>query len=70
MTYQGHVHNGAVVFDESVALPEGMKVQIEPVVERKKTLAERFGDVIGCISDLPSNMAENHDHYIHGTPKR
>jgi hypothetical protein len=70
MTYRGHIENGSIVFDEAVVLPEGTKVRVEPLAESGKTLAERFGDLIGCISDLPSDMAENHDHYIHGTPKR
>jgi hypothetical protein len=70
MTYRGHIENGLVVFDESVSLPEGTKVCVEPITQRRITLAERFKDVIGCISDLPADMAENHDHYIHGTAKR
>jgi hypothetical protein len=70
MTYRGHIENGSVVLDEAVVLPEGTKVRVEALAESGKTLAERFQDVIGCISDLPSDMAENHDHYIHGTPKR
>ena len=70
MTYRGHVKNGLVVFDERVELSEGTEVQVEPISQRRMTLAERFKDVIGCVSDLPSDMAENHDHYIHGTPKR
>ena len=24
----------------------------------------------GTVDDLPSDFAENHDHYIHGAPKR
>ena len=24
----------------------------------------------GIFKDLPTDFAENHDHYIHGTPKR
>lgn len=70
MTHRGHIENGSVVLDEAVVLPDGTKVRVESFAESGKTLAERFGDVIGCISDLPSDMAENHDHYIHGTPKR
>jgi hypothetical protein len=70
MTYRGHIENGLVVFDEQVVLTEGTEVRVEPVLQRCKTLAERFRDVIGCVSDLPTDMAENHDHYIHGTPKR
>jgi hypothetical protein len=70
MTYRGHIKNGLVVFDERVALPEGAEVRVEPVpTQGRMTLAERFKDVIGCISDLPPDMAENHDHSIHGTGK-
>ena len=70
MTYRGHIENGSVVFDETVVLPEGTQVSVEPLAKTGRSLAERFGDLIGCVSDLPSDMAENHDHYIHGTPKR
>jgi len=39
MTYGGHIENGVVVFDQPVALPEGMEVRVEPVrpVERRET---------------------------------
>ena len=70
MTYRGHIENGLVVLDETVALPEGTPVHIQPILESRNTLAERFKDVIGCISDLPEDMAANHDHYIHGTRKQ
>ena len=70
MTYRGHVENGLVVFDERVDLTDGTEVQVQPVLQQQSTLAERFRDMIGCVSDLPMDMAENHDHYIHGTPKR
>lgn len=72
MTYQGHIQNGVAVFDEPVRLPDGLKVSIVPVVDEtrssgeRKTLAERFKNVIGAIDDLPEDMAENHDHYLDG----
>jgi hypothetical protein len=34
-----------------------------------RTIAERLADVIGIASDLPEDMAAQHDHYIHGAPK-
>jgi hypothetical protein len=34
------------------------------------TLYERVKDFIGIADGLPSDMAENHDHYIHGRPKK
>ena len=71
MVFQGHIENGVAVFDEPASLPEGMKVRIVPVVNTaRKTLAERFKNIIGAVDDLPDDMAENHDHYLHGTPKR
>ncbi len=70
MTYRGRIKNGVVVFEETVPLPEGTEVRVEAVqAPGGKTLADRFRDVIGSISDLPPDMARNHDHYIHGTEK-
>ena len=72
MTFQGHIENGVAVFDEPVSLPDGLKVRIVPVAEpagksaARKTLAERFKNVIGAVDDLPEDMAENHDKYLHG----
>ena len=60
-----------VVFDDSVDLPDGMEVRIEPVpAPGAKSLAEQFADVIGTAPDLPPDMARQHDHYLHGAPKR
>jgi hypothetical protein len=36
----------------------------------RKTLAEQLGDLIGSVPDLPLDMAEQHDHYLHGAPKK
>lgn len=70
MVFQGHIENGMAVFDEPASLPEGMKVRIVPLVESNgRTLAERFKNIIGAAQNLPEDMAENHDHYLHGTPK-
>ncbi len=72
MTYQGHIENGVAVFDEPVSLPEGMKVRIvavaaaSPKAPSPRTLADRFKNVIGVVDDLPEDMAENHDQYLHG----
>ncbi len=72
-TYLGEVHNGVVVFQGPVPpLPEGTKVTIEPVAEaeRPRTLADRLRTVIGQAKGLPADFAEQHDHYLHGQPKR
>jgi hypothetical protein len=71
MAYRGHIQGGVVVLDDDVSLPDGTIVAIEPIESvRMMTLAERYKDIIGIAPDLPPDMAENHDHYIHGTPKK
>lgn len=70
MIYRGHIQNGVVVLEQDASLPDGTEVQVEPVPGRpRKTLAERFRNVIGAVDDLPADMAENHDHYLYGTSK-
>lgn len=78
MTLLGHIHNGVVVLDEPTPLPEGAAVRIEFVLDGTddanesagpKTLYERYMSIIGAGKGLPSDLAEQHDHYIHGTPK-
>ncbi len=71
MTYTGRVKNGVVVLDDGASLAEGTKVRVE-VAESKDipTLAEQLKDVIGKAKGLPSDFAKNHDHYLHGLPKK
>jgi hypothetical protein len=70
MTYLGRIKEGKIVLDEKISLPEGSLVRVELVADQPlKSFAEILGDVIGCIDNLPPDMARNHDHYIHDTPK-
>lgn len=71
MSFQGHIKDGMVVFDEPIALPDGTPVRVEPLPTAPgKTLAERFKDVIGAAVDLPEDLAKNHDEYLHDTSKQ
>jgi hypothetical protein len=78
MTFSGHVRNGIIVLDNGATLPEGAAVRIEVEMGAKgespekpvPSLYERYQPFIGILNDLPSDMAEQHDHYIHGTPKK
>ena len=76
MTYRGVVKNGVVVLGEAAGLAEGTEVRVEPVAGGESfpsegpTLVEQFSNVIGAVPDLPPDMAEHHDHYLHGAPKR
>lgn len=72
MTYRGRVKNGVVVLEKSASLPEGTEVEVSPlkVEADAPTLNERYKDFIGIVDGLPPDMAENHDHYLYGTPKK
>jgi hypothetical protein len=71
MSYTGQVQNGVVVLDDGKPLPEGTRVRVEPLApEQPPTLAEIFKDFIGIVDDLPADLAKNHDHYLHGQPKK
>jgi hypothetical protein len=71
MTYRGHVKNGVVVFEGPQIPPNGVSVEVAVVAQNN---AESLGKMLlrhaGKISSLPDDMAEQHDHYLHGTPKR
>lgn len=67
MNYKGRVSKGMVVLPPEANLPDGAEVRVEPV---GATLAERLRDVLGTVHHVPHDWAENHDHYLHGTPKK
>jgi hypothetical protein len=77
--FAAHSDGKALVPDEPVELPKGRKflVTLEPTVPDEHedatspdwlrtaiALSRRMPD------GLPDDLAEQHDHYIHGTPKR
>jgi predicted DNA-binding antitoxin AbrB/MazE fold protein len=79
MTYQGHFEDGIIVLDEPVELPDGAKVRVELLPsENAAQKAEsprgnhykHYESIIGAIDDLSEDFAAQHDHYIHGTPKK
>jgi hypothetical protein len=71
MELEGVVHNGVVVPDDATALPEGMRVRIILAAEvEPKTFGERYAQFKGAVSGLPDDLAEQHEHYRLGTPKR
>lgn len=68
MSYRGRVSKGTVVLPADANLPDGAEVCVEPLPA--KTLVERLRDVTGTVHGRPPDWAENHDHYLHGTPKK
>ena len=72
MNLAGTIQNGVVILDDGTQLPDGTRVEVivRAAPSQGPTLAERLLALAGKIDDLPPDMAENHDHYIHGTPRR
>jgi hypothetical protein len=60
-----------VVLDEGPVLPDGTPVEVAVnAVAAKDTLGKRLMKFAGTATNLPPDMAEQHDHYLHGRPKK
>ncbi len=79
MTYRGKVKGGVVVLEAPLPLPEGTTVEVRPLEEAQvegaddKELEELRQTLLrwaGKAQGLPADMAKNHDHYLHGRPKK
>ena len=68
MGFVGRVTKGTVLLPPEANLPEGTPVRVEPIAPQ--TLTERLKNLIGTVHDMPPDWAENHDHYLHGAPKK
>ncbi|MGD0093205.1 MAG: hypothetical protein ABSE73_25100 [Planctomycetota bacterium] len=75
MTFRGRISGGLVVLEHPLSLPEGTEVKVQPVKKRgrsgeKQDLSDKLLQWAGKCKGLPSDLARNHDHYLHGGPKR
>jgi hypothetical protein len=72
MSYTGTVERGVVKLPPEADLADGTKVRIEPIepAQDRNELTRRLRAIAATMPDLPADWAEEHDHYIHGTPKR
>lgn len=77
MTYKGHVENGTIVLDEPTDLPDGALVTVDVCAASERaeddsmpTLTDMLAPFIGKAVGLPEDAAENHDHYLYGTPRK
>lgn len=68
----GYVRNGVVVLEGEPVLSEGTKVRVEPIEleEHLERLSQDLLKLAGKAQGLPPDMAANHDHYLHGQPKK
>jgi hypothetical protein len=73
MTVQGTLNNGSIVLDTALSLPEGTRVEVVVKPLERGSGQPTFLDLLefaGCMPDMPADFAAQHDHYIHGTPKK
>lgn len=70
MSFEGTIVNGGVVLDAPAPLPDGTRVKLVVEAPATPALGERLMKFAGVIKDMPADFAEEHDHYIHGTPRR
>lgn len=71
MTLEGTVKNGTVILDRTEGVREGARVKVVVLDDESSepTLASLL-DLAGTVEGLPPDMARNHDHYLHGHPKK
>ena len=70
MSYKGIVKNGQITLPSEATLPEGAEVTVD--VLESKPIASFAAELLKLSRprDWPTDMALNHDHYLHGTPKK
>ena len=70
MTLEGRIENGTIVLEPPTPLPEGTRVRVEIISPLGSTLFDSIGHLAGKAKHLPPDAAEQHDHYLYGTPKK
>ena len=71
MTCTVKVKDGSIRLPPGVDLPDGAEVRLTiPDSPSQASFAERYAAYIGIADDLPSDLAANLDHYVHGHPKK
>ena len=61
----------AIIVSTPIQLPEPDPSDPDPMAGTRSLLLEIAAEAEAlALDDLPSDMAENHDHYAHGAPKK
>src|SRR3984893_8972483 len=73
MPFEATVLNGPIHLDPPAHLPEGARVEVrlkeQPASPGEPTRTSLL-KLAGTAKTLPSGRARNHDHDLHGAPKR
>lgn len=70
MSYTGTIEGGVVKLPPEAAWVDGTKVRVEPLEDDRRPLVEELRAIARSMPDMPADWAAQHDHYIHGMPKR
>lgn len=73
------MHKAEAIKNEIDKLPVAMLIEVERLIENLKMKGNIVGKSANTLSelaslaiddDLPKDLAEQHDHYLYGTPKK
>lgn len=75
MSYIGVVNEqGVITLPPEAQLSPGAKVRVDMIspqpAKAEMPIGKKLLALSGKAKGLPADMALNHDHYLHGTPKR
>ena len=75
MNITATVENDMIRLPAGVHLPDGTRVEImlpeeSTAPSERRTVAERYAGFVGIADDVPSDLARNLDHYVHGQQKQ
>ncbi|MBI5771967.1 MAG: hypothetical protein HZA93_29610 [Verrucomicrobia bacterium] len=78
MVLLGKVSNGTVILPPNSRLAEGTEVEVRPrpsldSIALSGAVADLTDELVSLAAQtrgLPADLAAQHDHYLHGQPKR
>jgi hypothetical protein len=71
MSYTGTIENGVVKLPPEAGWADGTRVRVEKIEapQDRNELTRKLRQIAAQIEGLPADLAQQHDHYIHGIPK-
>lgn len=70
MTLTARVQNQRIELPDHVLIADGTEVRVVVEDTVPASFLQSIGHLVGAAEGLPEDFAAEHDHYIHGTPKR
>lgn len=74
MSLRGTIENGRLVLEDGARLPNGTKVDVSVRTKKSKRTGAKPDSLLRLASHAVNtgirDLADEHDHYLYGTPKR